>query len=114
MFFTIFVNGTLGIAAFIAVLFSIGDIQAALDSPTGYPFIEIFFSATHSRAGATAMASVLIVLIICATFGYVASASRQLWAFARDRGVPFSKQISHVRSLILSNFSCNLLSRKRE
>jgi amino acid transporter len=105
MFFTIFLNGILGIAAFIAILFSVGDIQAALDSPTGYPFIEIFFSATHSRSGTTAMAVVLIVLIICATFGYVASASRQLWAFARDRGVPFSKQVSHVRSFILTQAS---------
>ena len=97
MFFTLFLNGALGFAAFVALLFSIGDIDSALHSPTGYPFIEIFYGATKSRAGTTVMTSVIIVLIICATFGYVASSSRQLWAFARDRGVPFSGTLAKVR-----------------
>ncbi len=96
MFFTLFLNGALGFAAFVALLFSIGDIDSALHSPTGYPFIEIFYGATKSRAGTTVMTSVIIVLIICATFGYVASSSRQLWAFARDRGVPYSGTLAKV------------------
>lgn len=96
MFFTIFVNGALVFGSIIALLYSIGDVDAALNSPTGWPFIEIFYQATQSKGGATAMTSVLIVLIVCATFGYVASASRQLWAFARDRGVPGWQLISRV------------------
>lgn len=97
MFFTIFLNGALGLGSYIALLFSIGDIDAALATPTGWPFIEIFYNATNSKAGTTAMTSVLIVLIICATFGYVAAASRQMWAFARDRGVPFHSYLAKVR-----------------
>lgn len=83
MFFTIFLNGALGFAMMMVILFCIGNVDDALKTPTGYPFIEIFRNATQSNAGATAMASILIALIIFATFGYVASASRQLWAFAR-------------------------------
>ena len=96
MFFTIFVNGALGIASFIALLFSIGDIDNVLSTPTGWPFIQIFYNATNSKAGTTAMTSLLITLIVFATFSYVASASRQLWAFARDRGVPGWQKISIV------------------
>lgn len=31
-----------------------------------------------------------------ATFGFLATASRQTWAFARDRGLPFSNFFAHV------------------
>lgn len=84
MFFTIFLNGALGFAMMISILYCIGDVDNALSTPTGWPFIEIFRNATQSNAGATAMTSILIAMIIFATFGYVASASRQLWAFARE------------------------------
>ena len=96
MFHTLFLNGALGFAAFVALLFSIGNIDNALHTLTGYPFIEIFYGATTSKAGTTVMTSVIIVLIICATFGYVASSSRQPWAFARDRGVPISSALAKV------------------
>lgn len=96
MFFTIFLNGALGFTMVMVVLFCIGDVESALGSPTGYPFIEIFRNATQSKAGATAMTSILIAMIIFATFGYLASASRQLWAFARDQGLPFSNIIARA------------------
>ncbi|KAF1974223.1 amino acid transporter, partial [Bimuria novae-zelandiae CBS 107.79] len=96
MFFTIFLNGALGFAMMVSILFCIGDVEKALATSTGYRFIEIFRSATQSNAGATVMTSILIALIIFATFGYVASASRQLWAFARDRGLPLSDVLAKV------------------
>ncbi|KAF2112037.1 amino acid/polyamine transporter I [Lophiotrema nucula] len=96
MFFTIFLNGALGFSMIIVILFTIGNVDDALATPTGYPFIEIFMNATQSKAGATAMTSILIALIVFATFGFLASASRQLWAFARDQGLPFSNIIARV------------------
>lgn len=39
----------------LALLFRIGDIDAALKTPTGFPFIEIFTQATNSMGGGTAM-----------------------------------------------------------
>ncbi|KAF2268243.1 amino acid transporter [Lojkania enalia] len=88
MFFTIFLNGALGFVMVMVILFCIGNIDSALNTPTGYPFIEISRNATQSDAGATAMTSILIAMIVFATFGYLASASRQLWAFARNKGLP--------------------------
>jgi choline transport protein len=46
----------------------------------------------------------LITLVICATFGFLASASRQTWAFARDKGLPFSDFLSYVSGQFLSIF----------
>jgi choline transport protein len=93
---TIFINGALGLAICIAFSFTIGDVTAALGSPTGYDFIEVFYNATASLAGSSVMTSILIALVTCASFGFLATASRQTWAFARDRGLPFSDFLSHV------------------
>ena len=96
MIVAIILNGTLGLATVIVFLFCIGDKQAALSSDTGYDFIEVFYNATQSKAGTTAMVSILLSMAMFATFGLLASASRQTWAFARDRGLPFSGLLSKV------------------
>lgn len=93
---TIFINGSLGLAICIAFSFTIGNVQDAIFSATGYDFIEVFYNATASFSGTSVMTSILIALVTCASFGFLATASRQTWAFARDRGLPFSEFLSHV------------------
>jgi amino acid transporter len=73
-----------------------GDIETALTTPTGFPFIEIFAQATRSNAGATAMTAVILCLMLSAAVASLAAASRVLWAFARDNGVPGSSYLSYV------------------
>jgi choline transport protein len=96
MFFTIFINGALGFAMYIVILFCIGNPETTLGTSTGWPFIEIFYTATQSKAGTTVLTSLLIAMYVFATFGFLASASRQAWAFARDYGLPFSSLFSRV------------------
>ncbi|MCJ1299474.1 hypothetical protein MMC08_002266 [Hypocenomyce scalaris] len=96
MISTILLNGTLGFAIVLAFCFCIGDLNNALTSPTGYDFIEVFNNATNSNAATSVMTSVLITLVICASFGFLASSSRQTWAFARDRGLPYSDYLAYV------------------
>lgn len=96
MISSIMLNGVMGFAAMIALLFCLGDINNAMMSPTGFPFIEIFVQATNSAGGATAMTALILSLMIAAAIGIMATASRLLWSFARDNGVPFSKYISRV------------------
>jgi choline transport protein len=93
---TIIVNGALGLALLIALLFCLGDITAALETPTGFPFIEIFTQATNSIPAATAMTALMLFLLVASGSGVMATASRLLWSFARDNGVPFSGYISRV------------------
>lgn len=89
-------NGFLGFGMLLAVLFCLGDVDAALQTPTGYPFIEIFQQAVGTIGGATAMTTIVVALGICGTIGFLASSSRMTWAFARDRGLPGWAQLSKV------------------
>ena len=105
MIATIVLNGVLGFAALMAILFCAGNVEDALKSPTGYPFIEIFYQATKSTGGATAMVCVILALVFFATISLIATASRMTWAFARDDGLPGSKFLSKVYSTSLPHLS---------
>lgn len=94
---SILVNGAMGFGMFIALLFSSTDLAAALESRTGFPYIEIFYQATNSKGGSAAMTAIALVLSIGSTIGVIASTSRIFWAFARDRALPFSQTLSKVR-----------------
>lgn len=96
MIFTILLNGTLGFGILVAILFCIGDVDSALASPTGFPVMAIFQQGVGSEQGAQTMASILVILNLCATVSLVASASRMTWSFARDRGLPGWSYISKV------------------
>lgn len=98
MFFTIFINGALGFATYIYILYCFGDPLNALNSPYPLPFIEIFQNAIRSRAGTTAIITLLLAMYVFATFGFIASASRQAWAFSRDNGLPLSRLFKRVDS----------------
>ncbi|KAF2035372.1 hypothetical protein EK21DRAFT_54500 [Setomelanomma holmii] len=93
---SILINGVTGLAMLIAILYCIGDIDKALTTPTGYPFIEILTQGVGSIGGGTALSALIVVMFCCATLGIVATSSRQLWAFARDNAVPNAKMISYV------------------
>jgi choline transport protein len=88
MFISIIFNGVLGLAALIAVLICADDLDAALKSPIGHPFIALFLQTTQSVAGAMLMSIVIFLMQMFAAIGIMAATSRMLWAFARDRGVP--------------------------
>ncbi|KAF2470504.1 amino acid transporter [Lindgomyces ingoldianus] len=88
-------NGIMAIIFLITYLFSIDDVEAALDDPTTYPFIYVFKSAV-STAGVNALTIIVLILVIAANISFNASTARQTFAFARDRGLPFSKWIGHV------------------
>lgn len=96
MVFTVLLNGIMGFGILIAVLFCMGDVDAALSSPTGFPFMEIFQQAVGSSKGAQTMASILVIMMLCGTISLVASASRMTWSFARDRGLPGWVHLSKV------------------
>lgn len=98
MMLTVIINGCLGFGMVIAVLFCVGDLEKALASPTGYPYMEMFYQATNSRAGTLAMVSIMLIIYTCSLMGLLAAASRQFWSFSRDRGVPGWRWWSQVRN----------------
>lgn len=90
------VNGLMGLVYVIVLLFSTGPLDALLSTPTGFPFMQIYLNATKSRPASTVMSLMLIMIATAATVGGIASASRTLWAFARDKAVPFDGYFSHI------------------
>lgn len=94
------ISGTFTMAFSIAMLFGIGDIMFVLSSPTKFPIIQIFLTATGSKGATTAMVCALVSTLIFTTFGLLACASRLTWAFARDKGLPFSNYFAKVWSLL--------------
>ncbi|KAF2667151.1 amino acid transporter [Microthyrium microscopicum] len=89
MISTVILNGVLGFVAVVTFCFCITDLPAALMTTTGYPFIEVFYATTGSKAGTIVMSVILILLLICCGISQLATASRQAFAFARDDGLPF-------------------------
>ena len=98
MIYSVLINGLLSFAFIICVLFTLGDLDAALETPTGYPIIEVFYQATKSNAATIVLMCFIIFSGIVALFSTLASVSRLTWAFARDNGLPFSSFFSHVIS----------------
>jgi len=101
MIISTLLNGVLGFGMLIGLLFCLGDLNAALQSPTGYPFMEIFLQGVQSQTGATFMVLILIILTFCGTISIVATSSRLYWAFARDRGLPGWRYLVKVTHLPL-------------
>ena len=93
---TMLVNGILGFGMLIAAIFCTGDVESVLKTQTGYPFIQVFYNATNSLSGTTLMVCIPLILSYCAIVGQFATASRQMWSFARDRGLPFWEYLSIV------------------
>ncbi|KAF9774744.1 hypothetical protein IL306_007217 [Fusarium sp. DS 682] len=80
------INGPLGFAFLLTILFFMGDISSALNTPTGFPIIEIFLHMTGSVKAATALTGAITVMACLATVPLLTSAARIMWAFARDGG----------------------------
>ena len=85
---TVVVNGSLGFGMLIGLLYCLGNIEDALKTKTGFPYIEILYQGTGSMGGTVAMVSILLVTGVASAIGMLAATSRQFWSFARDRGVP--------------------------
>ena len=90
------INGMVGFTMMLTVLFCIGDVDSVLNTATGYPFIQVFYNAVNSRAGATVMGAVVLALTWACAIGITTTASRMTWSFARDNGTPFSSALSKV------------------
>ena len=98
MILSYFINRFMVFVMLITYCFCLTDLTDAFASATGFPFIQVFATATGSAEGAAAITCLLVVLIVFSVTNYMAACSRQVFAFARDRGVPFHTWIAKVRS----------------
>lgn len=90
------INGLLGWIMVITFAFCLGNVDDILASPTGYPFMAVFYNSTKSATSATIMSVFILIMIAASNLSVVATASRQLFAFARDEGLPFPSWFAKV------------------
>ena len=79
-------------------------LQTSLSSSTALgPVLQLFLTATGSRALTTVMATLLALTLLASCTNSMASASRQLWSFATDGGFPsgISEWLGEARVLSL-------------
>ena len=94
---SVLINGALGFAMLIAMVFCLGPIDKISSTPpTQYPFMGVFAQAAGSSSGGAAMVAVILFMYVCATATTLAPTSRMTWSFARDRGLPYSNHLSKV------------------
>lgn len=103
MMWASFLNAFFGLVMLITFCFCLGpdwydNVLGLGDTPTatGIPIIQVLYASTNSINGTIIMTTILIILSMVGTITVIASSSRQVWAFARDKGFPFSSYIEHV------------------
>lgn len=97
MTFTAVVNYILGFIMTITVLFVSGNFSEDIADATGEPYVAVMYAATGSRTATIVFTILLIFLFFCCTINCITTTSRQLFAFARDGGVPYSQALGKVR-----------------
>ncbi|KAI4198517.1 MAG: hypothetical protein LQ350_005246 [Teloschistes chrysophthalmus] len=97
MMATAMMNYVLGFITIITLVFCLGDLDSAINSPTGQPYVQVLLSATRSPGATIALVTVMLVLLITCAVNSVTTSSRQLWSFARDGGPPCSAWLARVR-----------------
>ncbi|KAI2487155.1 Amino acid transporter [Pyrenophora tritici-repentis] len=91
-----FLNGILGCIMMITFMVCGGASEGVIASMTGQPVLQAVYDATGSITGTEVMGALLIILVFFASVSVTAASSRQIWSFARDRGLPFSPWIEQV------------------
>jgi amino acid transporter len=68
------VNACLGFIMIITICFTLGDVNSVLETPTGFPFIQIFYNTTQSYAATNTMTAILVITLTASTITEVATA----------------------------------------
>lgn len=93
---TVFVvNFALLLPMILTACYAIDDMDAALADDTAYPFIYVL-RQSMSQAWVTVILVVTVALLICSNITFLTATSRDMFAFARDQGLPFSAWLSTV------------------
>ena len=95
MIYCVCIGTFTGFIFLMCLLFVAGDVNQVIDSGAG-PLLQILYNATNSDAGAICLLMFPLVCLLFATTSIMTTSSRMTWAFARDRGLPFSAFFSKV------------------
>lgn len=80
----------------ISMFFSLRNLDEILETPTAVPILALFYQALQNKAGAIVLESLILVTGIGCQIACHTWQSRLCWSFARDRGFPAARFLSHV------------------
>ena len=75
---SVFLNGAMGLIMAITMCFCLGDLSQVVDTPTGYPFMKVFYNATNSLAATDVLVTTMIITLTACCIAETATASRYL------------------------------------
>jgi choline transport protein len=80
----------------ITFMFALGDISADLSHPSGQPWVAVILRITGSRAATIIFILIMMFMYFFCAVNQVTTSSRQVFAFARDKGLPYHEFLSRV------------------
>jgi choline transport protein len=93
MWYSFLLNVALGIVALLTMLFCIGSLDEAINAEV--PYLQLFLN-TGSQTLAIVLIVLLFVLIFSGNITCLATTSREVFAFSRDHGFPFSRWMAKM------------------
>jgi choline transport protein len=87
-------NASVAFIVMCVTMWSIPDVAAAVDNPTGFAFIYPLLEA--GKRWAQAIVAIIALIAFAGCTGCNAAASREMAAFSRDGGLPGSKWLAKV------------------
>ncbi|KPM44207.1 hypothetical protein AK830_g2371 [Neonectria ditissima] len=87
-------SGFVFLSCLLAVL---KNVDTVLASPAG-PLLQIFFDATDSKAGSVCLVMFPLICMVFTSTALMTTSARMTYAFARDRGLPFSRVWAKVHT----------------
>lgn len=76
----------------IAICFCMLDLDVILNTSTGVPILQVFYEATRNVGASVFLLSLLLYLTAASAVGAQQTSNRLIWAFARDKALPYSNQ----------------------
>ncbi|KAF5349324.1 hypothetical protein D9758_011797 [Tetrapyrgos nigripes] len=107
-------SSILGWVVNIVVAFNMGnDLESVIENPIGQPMATIFAN-TVGRTGTVVIWAFIVVTLYFTAMDYLMAGSRQIFAFSRDNGLPFSRILYNInprtRTPIHAVFFCAFIS----
>ncbi|POS79173.1 hypothetical protein DHEL01_v202448 [Diaporthe helianthi] len=95
MIYAICIGMFTGFVFLTCLLFVLKDVDAVIESAAG-PLLQILYDATNNKAGAVCLLMFPVVCMLFTTTSIMTTSSRMSYAFARDRGLPYSRVFAQV------------------
>ncbi|KAK5173807.1 uncharacterized protein LTR77_002488 [Saxophila tyrrhenica] len=91
------INYILGFVTTVTLMFSLGNVAEDLSDPSGQPWVVIVYRITGSKEATIVLLVIMIIMMFFCAVNQVTTSSRQVFALARDRGLPFHTFLARVK-----------------